>query len=458
MVIGESFAWGHLAKTAGDATLAYFRMFPELVLSADDFKSPDKHSAFRDRQSAVRGKLIALNIRRLPSWILSWAHHERTYLQDAGSPQSMKDLVRRMAETPIADQNLRPFIDRGQFLVGRWLRADRLAEDFLAFIEQFTTVSASQRRRVLTLSKINALEYDHDVHHWLSESQIEAMYKANPIWQAAEHDVYGDTLLRPAQIRPRRRQERRDDPPIPPEYMLSILNLGPADEFRRVGQKYLGYLKELCELKPDHSVLDIGCGLGRVSIPLAAYLTQQARYEGFDVVAGVVEWCQKAITPRFSRFNFQFADVINGEFNPRGQRRASEFDFPFEDQEFDVVYAGFTFSHMLPDDLENYISETSRVLRKGGRFLATFYLLDEVSRASIRRGTALHPFLHERESFSSEREDVPEARLAHEEKFVLSLYERHRLRLRCPIRYGRWSGRGSSVDDPGPDLVVAEPA
>jgi hypothetical protein len=35
MVIGERFAWGHLQKTAGNATLGMFHLFPDLVLDAD---------------------------------------------------------------------------------------------------------------------------------------------------------------------------------------------------------------------------------------------------------------------------------------------------------------------------------------------------------------------------------------------------------------------------------------
>ena len=36
-------------------------------------------------------------------------------------------------------------------------------------------------------------------------------------------------------------------------------------------------------LKPEHRVLDIGCGVGRVALPLTRYLTS-GTYDGFDIV------------------------------------------------------------------------------------------------------------------------------------------------------------------------------
>lgn len=41
--------WAHLPKAAGDATLRLFRLFPELIISADDERTQGKHDFFRDR-------------------------------------------------------------------------------------------------------------------------------------------------------------------------------------------------------------------------------------------------------------------------------------------------------------------------------------------------------------------------------------------------------------------------
>ena len=48
---------------------------------------------------------------------------------------------------------------------------------------------------------------------------------------------------------------------------------------------------DLGGLKPEHRVLDIGSGIGRVAIPLTEYLNEKGSYEGFDVVELGVNWC-----------------------------------------------------------------------------------------------------------------------------------------------------------------------
>ena len=75
MVIGDDFVWAHLPKTGGDATLAMFRVFPDLVQFADPDDSNDKHAQFESRAQEIRGKVLAMNFRRLPAWVLSRAQH-----------------------------------------------------------------------------------------------------------------------------------------------------------------------------------------------------------------------------------------------------------------------------------------------------------------------------------------------------------------------------------------------
>src|SRR6266542_4333678 len=75
MVIGERFAWAHMPKTAGTATVAMLHACDGLVRFADSPEGADAHSTFADRRELVDGKLLVLNLRRLPSWVLSRAHY-----------------------------------------------------------------------------------------------------------------------------------------------------------------------------------------------------------------------------------------------------------------------------------------------------------------------------------------------------------------------------------------------
>ena len=142
MVIGERFAWCHMQKTGGDATLQLFQLFPDLVVQADPRNVQAKHASFAQREDAVAGKLLLSNIRRLPSWMLSWHQHHPQHrsLGEDGKPMSMRS-PQQLAELSRGDRRLARFSDGGRFTIDRWLRMEHLAEDFTAFVSGLTEVS-----------------------------------------------------------------------------------------------------------------------------------------------------------------------------------------------------------------------------------------------------------------------------------------------------------------------------
>jgi hypothetical protein len=195
MVIGERFAWGHLQKTAGDATLGLFRLFPELVVYSDPRNVEEKHASFATRAADVEGKLLASNFRRLPDWTLSWAQHRARYAtRPDGKPVPMNS-PHQMAEVPRADKRLSILTDGGRYHVDRWIRMERLADDFIAFVSELTDVTDIEREQIAALGRVNALEYDHDVSHWFTPDQIRRLYRNNPLWASVEERLYGDLTL-----------------------------------------------------------------------------------------------------------------------------------------------------------------------------------------------------------------------------------------------------------------------
>ena len=107
--------------------------------------------------------------------------------------------------------------------------------------------------------------------------------------------------------------------------------------------------------------------------------------KGIDIAKAGIEWCADKITPRLPNFRFQLIDVYNKHYNQQGACPASQYRFPFEDNTFSFVMLGSVFTHMLPDDLSNYLSEVYRVLEKGGRCLISYFLLNaELSYLCLR--------------------------------------------------------------------------
>jgi SAM-dependent methyltransferase len=204
-------------------------------------------------------------------------------------------------------------------------------------------------------------------------------------------------------------------------------------------------------LRPEQDVLDLGSGVGRVAIGLTGWL--QGRYEGLDVVRRGVRWCQRAITPRYPNFHFQVADVYNRHYNPVGRFSASEYRLPFDDRSFDFVVLTSVFTHLLPADRDNYISEIARVLRPEGRCLATFFLLDDETRRRLGRGGGSFDFRFQGPGYWTTNQRIPEVAVAYEEADVREKLEGNGLRV-SELRYGVWSGRDDGVG--WQDVVLAE--
>src|SRR5262245_26842901 len=91
-------------------------------------------------------------------------------------------------------------------------------------------------------------------------------------------------------------------------------------------------------LQPDHKVLEVGSGNGKNARALSQYLSARSSYDGFDIVARGIAWCQENITPRYPHFRFQHADVYNRTYNPMGRCQASDYRFPFGSESFNFVF------------------------------------------------------------------------------------------------------------------------
>jgi len=49
--------------------------------------------------------------------------------------------------------------------------------------------------------------------------------------------------------------------------------IGDGD-FEQAGQVFKNYFIELADLRPSDKVLDVGCEIGRMAIPLTSYLSK----------------------------------------------------------------------------------------------------------------------------------------------------------------------------------------
>ncbi len=224
-------------------------------------------------------------------------------------------------------------------------------------------------------------------------------------------------------------------------------------DFKATGHEFRKLFIEVGGLKPEHHVLDVGCGIGRMAVPLTSYLLPTASYEGFDIVQQGIAWCQTNITPRFPSFRFRHSDVRNNFYNPNGIYEAKGYRFPYEDARFDFIFLTSVFTHVFPPALENYLAEIARVLKPGGRCFITFFLMNDESTALIAEGVASQNFVHELDGCYTTYLPNPEGALAFREPYITGLYEKLGLSIETPIRYGKWCGRGEFLSYQ--DVIIA---
>jgi SAM-dependent methyltransferase len=170
---------------------------------------------------------------------------------------------------------------------------------------------------------------------------LDSLGLVGPAFRAYERMV----ALRPA------RRLVVEGPPLPPRrLMVRVAGTGDADWFLRSGRAGFDAIAAHAPLAELQSVLDFGCGCGRVTRWWRDFTGTVA---GSDVSGPAVEWC---------RANLPFA---------RFERNALAPPLVFEDESFDLVYALSVFTHLTAELQLAWRDELRRVLRPGGRLLLT---------------------------------------------------------------------------------------
>ncbi len=167
-------------------------------------------------------------------------------------------------------------------------------------------------------------------------------------------------------------QTNRFLPHPPPDSIF----VGDGD-YRAIGAEFLGHFVRIGRLQPHERVFDIGCGIGRMAVPLTQYLDpERGSYDGVDPVMDGILWCAQTITPAYPRFRFQRLDIAHPLYNPQGSLPGNEVRFGFANQSFDFITMTSVATHLPPDELVVYLNEAARLLAPGGRLFLTAFALD----------------------------------------------------------------------------------
>jgi len=124
------------------------------------------------------------------------------------------------------------------------------------------------------------------------------------------------------------------------------------------------------EVSADWCVLEPGCGCGRLALSIAPRVRS---YIGFDVDRSLIEWCRENIPEG----EFHHVDAKNEMYNPGG---SATLRFPCEDSTVDLIYMASVVTHLRRGDFEEFLRESARCLKPGGRMLFSCYLQSSAMR------------------------------------------------------------------------------
>jgi len=228
----------------------------------------------------------------------------------------------------------------------------------------------------------------------------------------------------------------RRDPLMPPRGLWFV---GGRKGYKLNNEQYLGYFSG-AGLRPEHDVLDIGCGIGVMAARMVHFLTTGS-YDGFDIVKVGTEWATTHITRKHPNFRFQHVDVYNRHYNPEGTIKGETLTFPYPERRFDFAFARSVFTHMLATSVQHYLRETARVLKPSGITVMTAFLINEQSASLIRAGKSSFPLTDAGEHWLLDQQ-FPETGVGLPESAFLDWCRQAGFEVRC-VDYVSWCGRSS---------------
>jgi len=220
-----------------------------------------------------------------------------------------------------------------------------------------------------------------------------------------------------------------------PKYSIRVRSTGIEKQFggKRLvkwGETVAGLLADHASLQSGQGVLEIGCGCGSAAFALTRILENET-YIGTDIDRISIESCRRNELFKQKRFRFDWMDVHHPMYNPEGKIPAPSYRFPYADGRFDVIFLISVFTHMLPEDVQNYIREFGRMLRPGGKCLVTTFLMDSGYDGYI-------DFPYDHGDYRLHQEIVPEKAVGYYQAFFERHFQQNHMRLMKKPLLGQW--------------------
>lgn len=237
--------------------------------------------------------------------------------------------------------------------------------------------------------------------------------------------------------------------------------------------RYLPSLLEIARYQPgqqDFSMLDYGCGLGRLGFAFSQYFgtRMDRRYFGYEVHPTACEFMQRTYAS-YPNTRF-FGDAIKLEdsyvelqekADSASHERIDAAQVNLRDRisdKLDLQFSGSVFTHMYRHAIVHVLKEFSALMKPTGVCVNTWLIVDDLAAASLRCGLADRalPYESEKDGFLYYLQDNPLMCTAYRLDALKAIYAEagHEI---IDIRWGKWSGRTPTQDFSWQDAVISRP-
>jgi SAM-dependent methyltransferase len=211
-----------------------------------------------------------------------------------------------------------------------------------------------------------------------------------------------------------------------------------------VASEILAAMENYVDITSQRSILDVGCGCGRIATALTQYLGPASHYVGVDIVSELVEFGKKSITPRYPNFKFLLLEEGNLSYDwwrqKRSQKDIATLSEALPPGTVDLAISVSLFTHLDSPAAADILAAIACLLKSGGQAFVTVFVLDSSAREGIESGRTGFSFKHRTPSgqLLTEKLEEPTHAVAYEMGHLEDLIHSVGLRLERWVP-GYWS-------------------
>ena len=208
--------------------------------------------------------------------------------------------------------------------------------------------------------------------------------------------------------------------------LSDVVGGGPPEG---VAVEILTAMTNYIDLSLPRSVLDVGCGCGRIAAGLTQHLGRASCYVGVDIVSGLVEFGKKFITPRYLNFTFLLLDQGNFTYDALRPKESKVDIAKLSEAQpagsVDLAIAISLFTHLDYAQALDMLTAIGRMMAQGGQAFVTVFVVDAEARAGIDAGRTNFSFRHRTPSgkLHAEKLDDPTYAVGYEGEQVEELVQ-----------------------------------